>query len=196
MKSDAATVEQYLAELPADRRELVVAIRHVILTNLPQGFEEGMQFGMISYYIPLESYPDTYNGQPLGIASLANQKRHMALYLMGIYANDYDARWFQRAVGRHRQAPRHREELRALPQARRRGARRDRRGDRTHVGGGVHRRLRGDPRRRPGLRPGATAGSRSPGSGARCRCSWPCRRRPRPCPARRTRRRTTPSSRT
>ena len=59
-----------------------------------------MQFGMISYYIPLERYPDTYNGQPLGIASLANQKRHMPLYLMGIYANDYDAALVQGAVGR------------------------------------------------------------------------------------------------
>jgi hypothetical protein len=95
VQSDAATVAQYVAELPADRRELVEAIRDVILASLPQGFEEGMQFGMISYYIPLETYPDTYNGQPLGLASLANQKRHVSLYLTSIYANDYDARWFR-----------------------------------------------------------------------------------------------------
>jgi hypothetical protein len=95
VQSDAATVAQYLAELPADRRELVEAIRDVILANLPQGFEEGMQFGMISYYIPLETYPDTYNGQPLGLASLASQKRHVSLYLTSIAANDYDARWFR-----------------------------------------------------------------------------------------------------
>ena len=50
---------------------------------------------MICYYLPLERYPDTYNGEPLAIASLANQKRHMAVYLMGIYSNDYDARWFR-----------------------------------------------------------------------------------------------------
>ena len=95
MQSDAATVEQYLAELPSDRRPAIEAVRHVILTNLPRGFVEGMQYGMIGYYIPLERYPDTYNGQPLGIASLANQKRYMAVYLMGIYTNDYDARWFK-----------------------------------------------------------------------------------------------------
>jgi hypothetical protein len=95
MQSDAATVEQYLAELPDDRRPAIEAVRHVVLTNLPRGFVEGMQYGMIGYYIPLERYPDTYNGQPLGIASLANQKRYMAVYLMGIYANDYDARWFK-----------------------------------------------------------------------------------------------------
>jgi hypothetical protein len=95
VQSDAATVEQYLAELPSDRRPAIEAVRHVILTNLPRGFVEGMQYGMIGYYIPLERYPDTYNGQPLGIASLANQKRCMAVYLMGIYTNDYDARWFK-----------------------------------------------------------------------------------------------------
>src|SRR5262245_9283820 len=97
MQSDATTVEQYLAEMPIERRETIEGVRRVILSKLPDGFVEGMQFGMIGYYVPLERYPDTYNGQPLGIASLANQKRHLSLYLMGIYANDYDARWFQEA---------------------------------------------------------------------------------------------------
>lgn len=95
MRSDATTVEQYLTELPDDRRATVTGVRDVIRAHLPDGFVEGMQFGMIGYYIPLERYPDTYNGQPLGVASLANQKRHVALYLMGIYANDYDAKWFK-----------------------------------------------------------------------------------------------------
>jgi Domain of unknown function (DU1801) len=95
VQSDATTVDQYLNELPADRRPAIEAVRHTILTNLPTGFVEGMQFGMIGYYLPLEVYPDTYNGQPLGIASLASQKRHMSLYLMGIYSNDYDVRWFK-----------------------------------------------------------------------------------------------------
>jgi hypothetical protein len=95
MQSDAATVDAYLRELPDDRREAIAAVRAVILEHLPAGFEEGMQYGMITYYIPLDLYPDTYNGQPLGLASLANQKRHVSLYLMGIYANDYDARWLR-----------------------------------------------------------------------------------------------------
>jgi Domain of unknown function (DU1801) len=50
---------------------------------------------MIGYYVPLERYPDTYNGQPLGVASLANQKNHMAMYLTGIYSDDAEASWFK-----------------------------------------------------------------------------------------------------
>ncbi|MEX1009224.1 MAG: DUF1801 domain-containing protein [Acidimicrobiia bacterium] len=95
VQSDATTVEAYLAELPEDRRATIEALRAVILEHLPEGFTEGMQQGMIGYYIPLERYPDTYNGQPLAIAALANQKRFMSLYLMGIYANEDDAWWFR-----------------------------------------------------------------------------------------------------
>ena len=60
-------------------------MRSVILEHLPDGFEEGMQYGMIGYYVPLERFPDTYNGEPLSVAALASQKRHMALYMMGVY---------------------------------------------------------------------------------------------------------------
>jgi len=95
MQSNATTVEQYLAEIPADRRPIFDAVRRTVLEHLPEGFVEGMQHGMIGYYIPLDRYRDTDNGQPLGIASLANQKRYVSLYLMGIYANDYDQRWFR-----------------------------------------------------------------------------------------------------
>ena len=62
---------------------------------LPAGFDEVMQYGMISYVVPLERFPTTYNGQALAVASLANQKRHLSLYLMGIYSNDDDAWWFR-----------------------------------------------------------------------------------------------------
>ncbi|HET6696823.1 MAG TPA: hypothetical protein VFG85_09990 [Gaiellaceae bacterium] len=71
MQSDAKSVEAYLAELPEDRRKVVEAVRAVILDNLPAGFEEGMQHGMISYYVPLERYPVTYNGRPLGVAAFS-----------------------------------------------------------------------------------------------------------------------------
>jgi Domain of unknown function (DU1801) len=94
-ESDATTVDAYLAELPLDRRTTVESVRAVILEHLPEGFTEGMQYGMIGYYIPLERYSDTYNGQPLAIAALANQKRYISLYLMGIYANEDDAWWFR-----------------------------------------------------------------------------------------------------
>jgi hypothetical protein len=93
MKTAAATVEEYLTELPDDRREAIAAVRSTILEHLPAGFEEGIQYGMIGCYVPLERFPDTYNGEPLTVASLASQKRHMALYLMGIYGGD-DA-WFR-----------------------------------------------------------------------------------------------------
>ena len=88
MQSDAATVDDYLAELPVDRREAVSAVREIILENLPDGFEETMGFGMIAYVVPLETYPGTYNGQPLMYAALASQKNHMAVYLSGIYGNE------------------------------------------------------------------------------------------------------------
>jgi hypothetical protein len=94
-ESDATTVDGYLAELPQDRRETVEGVRAVILQHLPEGFTEGMQYGMIGYYLPLERYSDTSNGQPLAIAALANRKRYVSLYLMGIYANDDDAWWFR-----------------------------------------------------------------------------------------------------
>ena len=95
MQSDADSVQAYLAELPEDRREIVEAVRAVILEHLPTGFEEGMQYGMIGYYVPLERYPVTYNGQPLGVAALASQKRHLSLYLMGIYGDDGESSWFR-----------------------------------------------------------------------------------------------------
>jgi hypothetical protein len=85
--STARTPEEYLDSLPEDRRAAVAAVRRVVLENLPDGFEEGMHYGMIGYYIPLERFPDTYNGQPLGLAALANQKQHMALYLNNVYGD-------------------------------------------------------------------------------------------------------------
>jgi hypothetical protein len=95
MQSDADTVEDYLAELPDDRRATISAVRDVVNENLPAGYRETMAFGMIGWGIPLEDYPDTYNGQPLGIAALASQKNHMALYLMGLYGSEPEEAWFR-----------------------------------------------------------------------------------------------------
>lgn len=83
-KSAAATVEQYLAELPAERREIVAAMREMILRHLPVGYQETINWGMISYEIPLAQYPTTYNGQPLGYLALAAQKNYYALYLLRV----------------------------------------------------------------------------------------------------------------
>ena len=88
MQSDAATVEEYLASLPEDRRTALESVRAVILANLPAGIEESMNWGMIAYEVPLSTYPDTYNGQPLAIAALASQKQHMSVYLSGIYGSE------------------------------------------------------------------------------------------------------------
>ena len=103
MRSDAATVEEYLTELPEERREAIAAVRKVILENLPDGYEETMNWGMISYEVPLATYPDTYNGKPLMYAALASQKRHMAVYLTAIYMSEDARRKFEadyRATGK------------------------------------------------------------------------------------------------
>jgi hypothetical protein len=95
--SSAATVEGYLAELTPDRRAALEAVRGVIRQNLAPGFEEGMLFGMIGYYVPLERFPVTYNGQPLCLAGLAAQKHHLAVYLMSVYGHRETRRWFEQA---------------------------------------------------------------------------------------------------
>ena len=95
MQSNAATVDQYLAELPDDRREAIQKVRQVILENLPVGYEEVMNWGMITYQVPLEIYPDTYNGKPLMYAALASQKNHMAVYLSAIYLDDSKRKTFE-----------------------------------------------------------------------------------------------------
>ena len=89
------TPDEYIASLPEERRKAVAAVRDVVRRNLPPGFEEGMQYGMIGWYIPLERFPDTYNGQPLGLAGLASQKNYMSLYLNNVYGDRETERWFK-----------------------------------------------------------------------------------------------------
>jgi hypothetical protein len=90
------TPDEYVAALPDDRREAIAAVRETILANLPEGYEEGIQYGMLGYYIPLERYPETYNGQPLSVAALANQKNYMSLYLNCVYSDGGEKDWFER----------------------------------------------------------------------------------------------------
>jgi len=85
--SKAKTVEEYLMELPANRRATVTAVRDVIIANLPDGYVETMNWGMICYEVPLSRYHDTYNGKPLMYAALAAQKHHYAVYLTTVYQN-------------------------------------------------------------------------------------------------------------
>ncbi|NUP13088.1 MAG: DUF1801 domain-containing protein [Polyangiaceae bacterium] len=95
--AEFGTAEAYLASLPADRRDALAAVRNVILKNLPKGYEEGIEFGMIAYSIPLSRFPKTYNGRPLMLAAIASQKSHMAVYLTSIYGSDALRAWFERA---------------------------------------------------------------------------------------------------
>lgn len=88
MRSDAKTIQQYLAEMPPERREAIEKVRETILKNLPSGYEEALNWGMITYQVPLEVYPDTYNKKPLMYAALANQKNHMSVYLTAIYMDE------------------------------------------------------------------------------------------------------------
>ena len=92
--SAAKTVDQYLNELPAERREVISTVREVIRKNLPRGYQETMNWGMISYEIPLDRYPTTYNGQPLMYAALAAQKNHYAVYLISMYQDGAPTGWF------------------------------------------------------------------------------------------------------
>jgi len=98
MQSKAATVAQYLAELPADRRAAIEAVRKVILKNLDKkGYAEGMQYGMIGYFVPHSVYPPGYHCDPrqgLPFAALASQKNYMAVYLNGIYSDPATLKWF------------------------------------------------------------------------------------------------------
>jgi hypothetical protein len=100
MQSKAATVDQYLAELPDERREALAAVREVILKSLDKDYEEGMQYGMIGYYVPHRVHPAGYHcdpRQPLPFAALASQKNYMSLYLMCVYGESEHSKWFRKA---------------------------------------------------------------------------------------------------
>lgn len=97
MRSEANNVEQYLAELPPERREVIEIVRRTTLEHLPDGYEEVMNWGMITYQVPWEIYQETYNKQPLMYAALASQKSHMAVYLSGIYMDPTSRKEFETA---------------------------------------------------------------------------------------------------
>ncbi len=86
VSSAAKTVEDYLAGLPPERRAVIATVRDTVNAHLPPGYEETMNWGMISWEIPLSRYPVTYNKQPLSFAALAAQKNNYSLYLMSVYA--------------------------------------------------------------------------------------------------------------
>jgi hypothetical protein len=93
--SNAATVQDYLAELPADRAAVVSQVRDLVNGSIPAGYTEGMLYGMITWMVPLDVHPDTYNRKPLAYVSLAAQKNYYALYLMGVYADSAEEAEFR-----------------------------------------------------------------------------------------------------
>ncbi|HSI99944.1 MAG TPA: DUF1801 domain-containing protein [Patescibacteria group bacterium] len=95
VSSDARTPEEYLASLPEERRRVVSAVVDVVRAHLPPGFEEGMGYGMMGWYVPLDTFADTYNGQPLPLAGIASQKRYVSLYLVHVYADPALEAWFR-----------------------------------------------------------------------------------------------------
>lgn len=97
MPSKPATVREYLAQLPEDRRQVLEAIRKVVCKNIDKKFEEGIQYGMMGYYLPHSVYPDGYHcdsKQPLPFAAFASQKNHIGLYLFCVYVNEDVKDWF------------------------------------------------------------------------------------------------------
>lgn len=97
MQYDAATVDEYIANLPDDRKNVVRKLHDVILANLPKGFEEYISYGMISYVVPLSRYPKGYHtkkNEPLPFMGLASQKNHIAVYHMGMYGDKTLEEWF------------------------------------------------------------------------------------------------------
>ncbi len=86
-KTRPSTVAAYLKQVPAGQRDAVTKLRALIRRNLPEGYQEAMNWGAITYQVPLERCPDTYNGQPLCYVALAAQKHYLSLYLMTVYGD-------------------------------------------------------------------------------------------------------------
>jgi hypothetical protein len=97
MQSNAPIPEAYIASLPADRKAVIIALHNTILQHLPEGFTEGMFYGMLGYVVPHSAYPAGYHvnpKDPLPFMNLASQKNFIAVYHMGLYADEKLVKWF------------------------------------------------------------------------------------------------------
>jgi len=97
MTSTAATPEDYIAQLPEDRKAPITKLNNLIKTNMPKGLEAGMSYGMLAYYVPKSIYPAGYHCKPfppLPFINLASQKNYIALYHSGMYAKKELYDWF------------------------------------------------------------------------------------------------------
>ncbi len=103
MQSKATTVEEYLIELPADRQKAMIALRKEIKKNLPKGFKEEMNYGMVGYVVPHSLYPSGYHCDPklpLPFMNIASQKNFIAVYNMGMYNDKALLDWFVTAFAK------------------------------------------------------------------------------------------------
>ena len=104
MTSKATTPEQYLKELPADRKEAVNKLRDTIVNNIPNGFKETISYGMLGYVVPHSLYPGGYHcdpSLPLPFINIASQKNFIVLYHMGLYSNPGLLKWFTAEYPQH-----------------------------------------------------------------------------------------------
>lgn len=104
MQSSAQTVEDYLDEIPEERKIVFLKLRETILNNIPKGFEEQLSYGMLGYVVPHSIYPNGYHCTPklpLPFATIASQKNFITLYHMGIYANPDLLQWFVEEYPKH-----------------------------------------------------------------------------------------------
>jgi uncharacterized protein YdhG (YjbR/CyaY superfamily) len=102
--SKASTPQEYIAALPDDRKEAISELRKVILKNIPEGFSEVMNYGMLGYVVPHSLYPDGYQCNPklpLPFMNIASQKNFIAIYHMGVYANKKLLDWFVNEYPKH-----------------------------------------------------------------------------------------------
>lgn len=103
MQSKAATVKEYLASLPEERKKAINELRQQILKNIPRGFEEVMSYGMIGYVVPHSLYPNGYhvdNKLPLPFINIASQKNYVAFYHMALYESTL-LKWFEENWKKH-----------------------------------------------------------------------------------------------
>ncbi len=104
MQSKATSPDQYIKELPEERKGVMSKLRKIVLDNLPEGFEETMNYGMLGYVVPHSKYPNGYHADPklpLPFINLASQKNHIGFYHMGIYSDPELLEWFTEEYPKH-----------------------------------------------------------------------------------------------
>ena len=96
-KRPTLTVKQWLAAVPAERKDAINAVRSAVNTHLPKGYEETVDWGMLAWVVPLATLPDTHNDHPLTLAALGAHTKRMTIYLMTVYSDPKVRKEFETA---------------------------------------------------------------------------------------------------